>query len=112
MKPLFIMQTTCILTVVLSGSLEAGTIQRDREIAPVPPGSDAATEEDQAVGSAEDTLRACMARIPKDASIGQLMIAEQSCWRDENERKPVQAVPGARRAGLTGVGSVASGHNR
>jgi len=52
-----------------------------------------------------------MARIPKDASIGQLMIAEQSCWRDENERKPIQAVPGARRTGLRGPGSVAMGHN-
>jgi hypothetical protein len=42
-----------------------------------------------------------MARIPKDASIGQLMIAEQGCWRDENERRPVQAIPGARSTGLT-----------
>jgi hypothetical protein len=42
-----------------------------------------------------------MGRIPKDASIGQVMIAEQSCWRDENERKPVQAIPGARSTGLT-----------
>ncbi len=25
------------------------------------------------------------------------MIAEQSCWPDENERKPIQAVPRARR---------------
>ena len=48
-------------------------------------------------GAAEDTLPACRARIPKDASIGQLMIAEQSCWRDESDRKRVKAVPGARR---------------
>jgi hypothetical protein len=42
-------------------------------------------------------INACRARIPNDASIGQVMIAEQSCWRDENERQPIQAVPGARR---------------
>jgi len=49
-----------------------------------------------AVGAVEDTLKACMARIPKDASIGQRMIAEQSCGRDESDRKPFTVVPGAR----------------
>ena len=49
-----------------------------------------------AAGAVEDTLKACMARIPKDASIGQRMIAERSCGRDESDRKPFLAVPGAR----------------
>lgn len=49
-----------------------------------------------AAGAVEDTLKACMARIPKDASIGQRMIAEQSCGRDERDRNPFLAVPGAR----------------
>ena len=48
-----------------------------------------------AAGAVEDTLKACMARIPKDASIGQRMIAEQSCGRDERDRKPFLAVPGS-----------------
>ena len=60
------------------------------------PGSDTAIESRIAAGAVEDTLKACMARIPKDASIGQRMIAEQSCGRDERDRKPFQAVPGAR----------------
>ena len=47
-----------------------------------------------ASGAAEDTLRACLARIPKDASAGQRMIAEQSCKRDEGTRELIQAVPG------------------
>lgn len=47
-----------------------------------------------ASGAAEDTLRACLARIPKDASAGQRMIAEQSCKRDEGTRDMIQAVPG------------------
>ena len=45
-------------------------------------------------GSAiEDTLKACLARIPKDASVGQRMLAEQKCAREEGIRKVVQAAP-------------------
>ncbi len=44
-----------------------------------------------AAGAVEDSLQACMARIPKDATAGQRMIAEQSCRRDEGDRKPFQA---------------------
>ena len=60
------------------------------------PGSDTTNEPRIAAGAGEDTLKACMARIPKNASIGQRMIAEQSCGRDESDRKPFLAVPGAR----------------
>jgi hypothetical protein len=49
-----------------------------------------------AAGAAEDTLKACMSRIPKDASIGQRMIAEQGCMRDESDRQPFEPVRGAR----------------
>lgn len=58
--------------------------------------TDIITESRMAAGAVEDSLQACMARIPKDASIGQRMIAEQSCGRDESERKPFEAIPGAR----------------
>ncbi|HEY6972697.1 MAG TPA: hypothetical protein VI359_00190 [Nitrospiraceae bacterium] len=47
-----------------------------------------------ASGSIEDSLKACLARIPNDATTGQRMIAEQGCRRDEADRKPIQAVPG------------------
>lgn len=40
-----------------------------------------------AAGSVEDSLKACMSRIPSDASEGQRMIAEQSCERDQANRK-------------------------
>jgi hypothetical protein len=40
-----------------------------------------------AAGSVEDSLSACMSRIPSDASEGQRMIAEQSCERDQANRK-------------------------
>ncbi|TAJ08526.1 MAG: hypothetical protein EPO61_10575 [Nitrospirae bacterium] len=47
-----------------------------------------------AAGAVGDTLQACQARIPSDASAGQRMIAEQSCGRDQGDRKLIQAVPG------------------
>lgn len=47
-----------------------------------------------AAGAVGDTLQACLARIPADASAGQRMIAEQSCGRDQGDRKMIQAVPG------------------
>ncbi len=48
-----------------------------------------------APGAVEDTLKACLARIPQNASIGQRMLAETSCERDEMDRKSIPAVPGA-----------------
>lgn len=40
-----------------------------------------------ASGSVEDSLNACTARIPKDASAGQRMLAEESCRRDQANRR-------------------------
>lgn len=40
-----------------------------------------------ASGTQGDTLEACMARIPKDASSGQRMLAEESCKRDQANRR-------------------------
>ena len=40
-----------------------------------------------ASGSAEDTVNACLARIPQDASAGQKMLAEESCRRDQAARR-------------------------
>lgn len=47
-----------------------------------------------AAGATEDSLQACLARIPKDSTTGQRLIAEQSCRRDEGDRKPFQATLG------------------
>jgi hypothetical protein len=40
-----------------------------------------------AAGSPEDTLQACLARIPADATPGQRLLAEQTCRRDQAERR-------------------------
>ncbi len=39
-----------------------------------------------AVESVQDTLKACLGRIPLDASPGQLMLAEQNCQHVAIER--------------------------
>ncbi|MCS6302580.1 MAG: hypothetical protein H8K07_02780 [Nitrospira sp.] len=44
-----------------------------------------------APGSAEDTLKACMARIPEFASVGQHMLAEQNCVSEEETRKAIRS---------------------
>ena len=46
-----------------------------------------------ASGAAEDTLKACMARIPEAASAGQRMLAEQSCAGEEETRKAIRLAP-------------------
>jgi hypothetical protein len=46
-----------------------------------------------ASGAAEDTLKACMARIPVFASAGQRMLAEQSCTGEEELRKALRSAP-------------------
>lgn len=100
---LFTKRAICVLAVLLAAFLGLVSTQAaDRQPATVAPGSDTITEPGIAAGSAEDSLQACIARIPKDASIGQLMMAQQGCWRDENDRKPVQAVPGARSTAVIG----------
>ena len=51
-------------------------------------GTAASKSNDRAAsGTQGDTLDACMARIPKDASAGQKMLAEESCRRDQANRK-------------------------
>ena len=46
-----------------------------------------------AAGAAEDTRKACLARIPTDASAGQRMLATQSCEQYEGTRKVSQDAP-------------------
>ena len=45
-------------------------------------------------GTQGDSLEACMARIPSDATAGQRMIAERTCKRDADNQSSIRAVPG------------------
>ncbi len=90
----------CAVLLLFAASWVAVSAQAaDRLPVTLAPGSDTTIttiEPRIAAGAVEDTLKACMARIPKDASIGQRMTAEQSCGRDERDRNPFLAVLGAR----------------
>ena len=46
-----------------------------------------------ASGAVEDTLKACVARIPALASAGQRMLAEQSCAGEDEVRKTLRSAP-------------------
>jgi len=44
----------------------------------------------QAADAVEDSLKACLARIPAVASAGQRMMAEQTCAGEEGVRKSIR----------------------
>jgi hypothetical protein len=46
-----------------------------------------------ASGAVEDTLKACLGRIPLDASMGQRLLAEQSCASEQETRHMVPSAP-------------------
>jgi hypothetical protein len=48
---------------------------------------------DVSPAAVEDALKACLARIPEDASVGQRMLAELTCRREEETRKGYQRAP-------------------
>lgn len=45
-------------------------------------------------GTQGDSMDACLARIPSDATAGQRMLAERTCQRDAENRSPILAAPG------------------
>ena len=55
----------------------------------------ATTEKRNAVasGAVEDTLNACLGRIPLDASAGQRLLAEQSCAGQQETRHLLPSAP-------------------
>ncbi len=60
----------------------------------VPPTEQAEGRKIVASGAAEDSQSDCTARIPKDATAGQRLLAEQSCARDQSVRQPLHNTPG------------------
>lgn len=78
-----------LLSLLVSSLASAADIPKS-----VPPTSQTAALPTVASGAVEDSLQACMARIPKEATIGQRMVAEQSCQRDQSTRGVYLSVPG------------------
>jgi hypothetical protein len=56
----------------------------------VPPGQ---AMDGMASGAVEDTLKACLSRIPADGTAGQRMLAEQGCQGQHETRTSNQAAP-------------------
>lgn len=83
---------TCLAMIPSNASPGAKQVAEESckrdEAARASVGGTAATKSNDRVasGTQGDTLEACMARIPKDASVGQRMLAEQSCQRDQANR--------------------------
>ena len=46
-----------------------------------------------AANSVDDTLKACLARIPQVATAGQRLLAEQNCRGEERTRQEAQTTP-------------------
>lgn len=88
-------------STVLAASLAAGLCLLALPIqaadqhsgAAVPSVSQAEKLDIMAAGAVKDTLEACLARIPKDASAGQRMMAEQGCGQDQETRSSTEVAP-------------------
>jgi hypothetical protein len=84
-----LMPYTIVIATTLS--MASTTLAVDKAL---PPTVSAKSNDPVAAGSLEDSLQACLARIPKDATAGQKMLAEQSCRRAEADRAPAQTSGG------------------
>jgi hypothetical protein len=67
--------------------LAEGSCRREGPISSSLLNADTKNRNRVASGSVEDSLDACMARIPQDASVGQRMLATESCKRDQANQR-------------------------
>lgn len=83
----------CLSRAAASGSPGARMVaeescRRDEALRQAVVGTASTKSQDRvASGTQGDTLEACLARIPKDATAGQRMLAEESCKRDQANRR-------------------------
>lgn len=88
---LFIRHIVILTSLVLISWLPA--LAAEPPSAGTPPIVSTVGQDSVAAGAVEDTLKDCLARIPKDASAGQRMLAEHSCEIVEGTRKLDNAAP-------------------
>lgn len=90
----FRMSTIIFASFLLVAGLPAlSTLAADQSSSGTMPSAYEEARGAMAAGAVEDSLKACLARIPQDASTGQRMIAEQSCEQDQETRQLVQDAP-------------------
>ncbi len=68
----------------VSSQAEDGRVKGSMILPPVPK---------IASGAVEDSLKACLARIPEKASAGQRLLAERTCQGEEGTRKTMNDAP-------------------
>ena len=73
--------------LILPGVSSAGELVKGTMVMPEVQGQDI---KQIAVESVRDTLKACLGRIPSDASAGQRMLAEENCKQVDVERKRIR----------------------
>lgn len=86
MKQVDLMGCLVASAIVSTGEGQAADSREMQSAAPIATGEMNVL----ASGSVEDTLKLCLARIPKDASAGQRLLAEQSCQGAERTRSTSQ----------------------
>lgn len=83
--------------MVLFAALPVWPVQSAQAAEPHPKGAITHTPAGElsvlASGAGADTLKTCMARIPKVASLGQRMLAKQTCAGEEETRKVIRSAP-------------------
>ena len=79
--------------VLICGLPALATQAADQPSGGSPPGVVTGEPAMIAAGAVQDTQKACLARIPTDATAGQRMLAKQSCKQDEGTRKASQDAP-------------------
>ena len=84
---LFLVASLSALATLASDSDRSQAAQEGMGVAP------ASALSVMASGAVEDTLVACLERIPADATAGQRLLAEQSCERAEDTKKWIHAAP-------------------
>lgn len=90
----FIRYAVMVATLVAIAGLSVSTTQAaDQARATAIPSAQTRELGIVAAGAVEDSLQACLARIPKDATAGQRMVAEQGCKQDQASRQSVQVSP-------------------
>ena len=81
-----------LLTVIASWSMPFVNAAEPpvKETTPRAPAADLTAV---AANSVDDTLKACLARIPEVATPGQRLLAEQNCQGEERVRQDMQVTP-------------------
>ncbi len=86
--------TRMILPLIAAALFLASCASPQPGSSPTQAASAVSPREQPAAGTFGDSLKACMDRIPGNATAGQRMLSEESCRRDAAARASIDAVPG------------------